>query len=325
MTNNDEVEILVYFMQIRDKESNHYLGRDDIKKLFSEINALPYDRTDPDSRVKKIGNRFCSIDIENFKEEEKFVTFFAGKERDANLPQKREESGKIDKIPINPTDNIVEFSCGCLFFEDKIVEGAVLLLQKNYFGCSAIKMREYLEQLESKRYDVFLTVLAEKPSFINLIKNLEELRYIELSEVELNPIGFGDHHRLAKTDEKIKSMKIKKLRIDVRDDEATPIDILKKTLRFLGVTEFNEERLRDFISEHGLRLIAVKVPQTKQEELDLTKELVLFSYETEPKREFDKQEFYTQCKWEYTQNNEQIIDFIRKIIQNYSKSIRANK
>lgn len=315
MANNDEIEILVYFMQIRDKENNRYLGRDDIKKLFSAINVLPYDRADTKSRVKKIGNRFCSIDIENFKEEEKFMTFFAGKERDANLPKKREESGKIDSIPIKPTDNIVEFSCGCLFFEDKIVEGAMLLLQKNYFGCSAIKMREYLEQLEDKRYEVFLTVLAEKPSFINLIQSLTELRYIELSEVELNPVGFGDHHALAKNDEAIKSMKIKKLRIDVRDDDATPLNILKKTLAFLGVTEFNEERLRDFISEHGLRLTAIKVPQTKQEELDLTKELFLFSYETEPKGEFDKQEFYNQCKWEYNQNNEQIIDFVRKIIQ----------
>ena len=316
MVNNDEIEILVYFMQVRDTQNNRYLGRDDIKNLFSEINVLPYDRTDPNSRVKKIGNRFCSLDIDNFKQEERFVTFFAGKERDANLPKKREESGKIDDIPINPTDNIVEFSCGCLFFEEKIVEGAILLLQKNYFGCSAMKMREYLEQLEDKRYEVSLTILTEKPSFISLIQNLTELRYIEFSEVSLNPIGFGDHHILAKNDEEIKSMKIKKLRIDVRDEEATPINILKKILGFLGVKEFNEERLKEFISEHGLRLTAVKVPQTKQEELDLTKELVLFSYETEPKREFDKQEFYNQCKWEYEQNNEQIINFIRKIIQN---------
>ena len=316
MVNNDDIEILVYFMQIRDTQNNRYLGREDIKKLFSEISALPYNRTDPESKVKKIGNRFYSMDIENFKEEENMATFFAGKERDANLPQKREESGKIDKIPINPTDNILEFSCGCLFFEDKIIEGTILLLQKNYFGCSAMKIRNYLEQLENKRYEVFLTVLAEKPSLINLIQNLAELRYIELSEVELNPIGFGDHHLLAKNDEEIRLIKIKKLRIDVREDDTTPLNILKKTLRFFGVTEFNEERLREFISEHGLRLTAVKVPQTKQEELDLTKELVLFSYETEPKREFDKQEFYNQCKWEYTQNNTQIVDFIKKIIQN---------
>ena len=275
MAQNEEIEILVYFMQIRDKQNNRYLGRDDIKKLFFEIERLIYDRTDPDSKVKKIGNHFYSIDIENLKEEEKFLTFFAGKERDANLPPKREESGKIDKIQLNPTDNILEFSCGCLFFEDKIVEGATLLLQKNFFGCSAIKMREYLEQIEDKRYEIFLTVLAEKPSFIKLIENLTELRYIELSEVELNPIGFGDYHHLAKNDEEIKSMKIKKLRIDVRDDDATPLNILKKILGFFGVTEFNEKRLREFISEHGLKLTAIRVPQTRQEELDLTKELFL--------------------------------------------------
>ena len=316
MVNNDEVEILVYFMQIKDHQNNRYLGRDDIKKLFLEIKDLPYDRKDTNSKVKKIGNRFYSIDIDDFKEEEKFATFFAGKERDANLPPKREESGKIDKIPINPTDNILEFSCGCLFFEDKIVEGTILLLQKNYFGCSAIRIKEYLEQLENKRYEVLLTVLSEKPSLTNLIQNLAELRYIELSEVELNPEGFGDHHFLAKNNGRVKLMKIKKLRIDVREDNMSPLNILKKTLGFLGVTEFNEGRLREFISEHGLKLTAVKVPQTKQEELDLTKELVLFSYETEPKREFNKQEFYNQCKWEYEQNNQQIVEFIKKIIQN---------
>ena len=92
---------------------------------------------------------------------------------------------------------------------------------------------------------------------------------------------------------------------------------LKKYQReaIVKLNEFQEE-LKEFISEHGLRLTAIKVPQTKQEELDFTKELILLTYETEPKREFDKQEFYNQCKWEYEQNNEQIISFIKKIIQN---------
>jgi len=51
MANNDEIEILVYFMQIRDKQKNRYMGREDIKKLFSEINSLPYDRADQNSKV----------------------------------------------------------------------------------------------------------------------------------------------------------------------------------------------------------------------------------------------------------------------------------
>ncbi len=51
MANNDEIEILVYFMQIRDKQKNRYMRREDIKKLFSEINSLPYDRADQNSKV----------------------------------------------------------------------------------------------------------------------------------------------------------------------------------------------------------------------------------------------------------------------------------
>jgi hypothetical protein len=80
--------------------------------------------------------------------------------------------------------------------------------------------------------------------------------------------------------------------------------------------ELDEEKLKEFISEHGLKLTAIRVPQTRQEELDLTKDLFLFSYESEPKKEFNKEEFYNQCEWEYEENKIKIIDLVKKVIQN---------
>jgi hypothetical protein len=316
MAKNEEINILVYFMQVRDKEKNRYLGRNDIKNLFLDIEKLEYERGNDESRCKILGKHYYSLDIEKQRGKDENLRFFAGKERDANLPAKREETGKIEKIEINPTDNLVEISCGCVFFDDKILEGVILLLQKNYFGCSAGKIREYIEKIDNEKYEVVFTVLTEKSSFINLINNLKELKYVELSEVEIRPEGFGDYHAQAIDEDANRLLKIKKFRIDVRDEDKSPFDILKRIFSFFGVKELNEERLKEFISEHGLKLTAVRVPQTRQEDFDLTKDLFLFSYYTEIKKDFDKEEFYNQCEVEYKDNQNKIVELVKKVIQN---------
>jgi len=306
-----QIDIWAHFIQIKRKSDDKLLNKSEMNDLFLRISDLNYDRDSENSRCRPIGNYRYSLDIEEATGKP-IINFFAGKEREAILPKLRCDKGKIKDVNKQDSDNILEPSHGCIFFDEKIENGAIVLLQKNYFGCSIRKLVNFLELFENGSFNVDITLLTKHTSLLKSIEEYKKLRYVTFNNVSIEvPTGFGDLHANTRERDEIK---IRTIKVYTDYENMSTLEKLEKITKYIFKNEkLDEKNLKNIINDHGMKLVGIKNGNRKQEETDFTKNMTFLSYKTEKKKDFNKSEFYEKCKELYENHKEELLDLSLKI------------
>jgi hypothetical protein len=313
----DKKRVYVYYLEIKNKETNTFLTTSEIKTSLKTISDFEYSRNRTTSMLRNLNGVWFAVDIINHDID---LRIKGSRIRNENLPTVRFSKERWEPLKKPDGSDLLETSFGKFYFPESLTRGCFLFLLKNHHGMSVTRILDYIRNV-FPQYRPVKTVITRDSDFSNFIKTLKELRYVTIDNKRILPAkneGVGTYHdRITHQDDVNSIYNVKRMTIDVRNQKMSITETLKRLAQDFGFTTETDEEFKQFIADSNLHLTAVSQGSKRQDETDLTKSLYAFDYKSKPK--FNENDFYDFCDKQF--NNALIMDELIRLARGIDRRI----
>lgn len=321
-----ERQIFVYYIDIKNKETDHYLPPNEIKEELEKIKDFEYIKGADKSILRYLGTQWYGIDIIPNGNSDSFVMKGSRVRDGDNLPTARSSKTEWIKLTTPKGADLLEVSYGVFYFPKELKSGCFLFLLYNHHGMAITKVLDYIKSLNSDLRPI-KTIMSEPNQLKTTLDSLQDIRYVLLDNKRILPApneDIGDYYDRKKHPDEHKSRyNAKRIIIDVRNQAISKMELIRNLIRDFRGKEITEDKdIQEFIATSNMRLIGVQEGCKKQasKPIDLTKTLYAFTYTIE--NSFDESEFYSFCDEKF--NNPRIRGELINIATGVSQITEVN-